>query len=77
MNHGATFITLDESGRVRVGGGPLELRGPNPGSEAQNIHEAERIVHAALRKPLRALNPEIELVTNDANQQRAAAKDLD
>lgn len=69
VHHGATIITVDEANRVRVGGLPLEKQGPNAGTEAQDIHEAERIVRIALSKTLQAWG--VDVVTNDQNQPRS------
>lgn len=71
LHHGATIITQDEAGRVRVGGSPLVLKGPH--TEAQQIREAERILRIVLSKTLAQWGLD-QIHTNDASPVPARAK---
>lgn len=65
VTRGTSMITVDEAGRVRVGGAALLQHGPL--TEAQQIREAERIVRAVLSKTLAQWGLE-RIETNDASQ---------
>lgn len=68
---GSAIITLDEAGRVRLGGVSISVDGPQ--TEVQQLREAERIARVVLSKTLSQWGLE-RIQTNDASQPPPSKK---